>query len=143
MEPSKHEIEESFKPENVINVQTVRDKKRGVHKKIVEKTKETSDVREVEAVKMYLIKWRDDRDAWKFEKKKQIYIQNHCFDPKKIHDDEWNACLEYLEGSKGKSRESLVASAEKLITELDSQDQTDEVVSTKYNRARDLLQMLN
>lgn len=143
VEPTKHEIEESFKPENVINVETVRDKKRGVHKKILEKNKETSDVREVDSVKMYLIKWRDDRDAWKFEKKKQIYIQNHCFDPSKIQADEWGACLEYLEGSKGKSREALVTSAEKMITELDSKDQKDEVVSIKYTRARDLLQMLN
>lgn len=141
-EPSKQEIEESFKPENVIAVQTVRDKKRGVHKKIVEKNKEATDVRDVDSVKSYLTKWRDDRDGWKFEKRKQIYIQNHCFEPSKIQDEDWSACLEYLEGSKGKSREALIASAEKMISELDSKEQ-DEVAKIKYSRSRDLLQMLN
>lgn len=142
-EPSKEEIDASYKPENVINVETVREKKRKTHKKITEKTKETSTAKDTEAVKEYLNKWKTDRSSWKFEKKKQIFIQMNCFEPSKIHDDDWAVCLEYLDGSKGKSRETLVASAEKIISELDSHDKQDEVAKVKYSRSRDLLQMLN
>lgn len=124
---------------------TVRDKKRKVHKNIQEKIKETGDTRELISVKEYLNKWKGDRDLWKFEKRKQIYIQTNCFEPNRVQDDDWTVCLEYLEGSKGKSREALIASAEKLIGEIDeSQDQQQDVAKNiKYNRARDLLQMLS
>lgn len=169
-EPTKTEIEASFKPENVIAVQTVRDKKRGVHNKILEKKKESNESKDLESIKAYLSKWKDDRETWqvpiyfspayssifnvnmelltdyffrKFEKRKQVYIQNHCFESSKIQDEDWSVCLEYLEGSQGKGRESLVARAEKLISELDSVEEKDEVAMAKYNRSRDLLQMLN
>lgn len=142
-EPSKQEIEESFKPENVINVETVRDKKRGVHKQIVEKKKEKSGLKDAESVKIYLNQWDSDRESWKFEKKKQVYIQTNCFDPSKILDEDWNTCLEYLKGSKGKSRDLLIETAEKLIGSLDQDGEMNPEATTKYNRSRDLLQMLN
>lgn len=132
-----------MKPENVINVQTVRDKKRSVHEKILEKKKESNESKDLETIKAYLNKWKGDRESWKFEKRKQVYIQNHCFEPSKIQDEDWSVCLEYLEGSQGKGRESLVARAEKLIGDLDSVEEKDEVAVAKYNRSRDLLQMLN
>lgn len=100
-------------------------------------------MQEVEAVKGYLNKWKDDRDHWKFVKRLQIFIQNHCFDPSKILDDDWPACLEYLEGSKGRSREALIAAAEKLISELDNSTEQDDVTKIRYTRSRDLLQMLS
>lgn len=143
VEPSKQEIEASFKPENVINVETVRDKKRKVHKTIQDKTLVVKQSEEVVTIKTYLNTWKDAHETWKFEKRKQIFIQNHCFEPSKIHEDDWGVCLEYLEGSKGKSREALVASAEKIISELDSVEKQDDVAQIKYNRSRDLLQMLN
>lgn len=127
----------------MINVKTVRDKKRDVHKQIVEKKKEIGDQREVEGIRMYLIKWKDDRDSWKFEKRKQIYIQTNCFEPSKVPDEDWGTCLAYLEASKGKSREMLIAAAEKLISTLDGAESKDDVAMIKYNRSRDLLQMLN
>lgn len=143
--PSKQEIEESFKPENTIAVQTVRDKKRKVTKKIQEKKQESNEGREVEAVKLYLTNWknREGGSVWKFEKKKQIFIQNHWFDSKKIEDEDWSVCLEYLEGSKGKSRDTLMSTAEKLIEELDACESKEEAMKVKYNRCRDLLQTLN
>lgn len=142
-EPSKREIEESYKPENVIAVQTVRDKKRKIHKQIVEKKREVEGVKDVDAIRTYLTKWKEDRDSWKFEKRKQVFIQNNCFDPSKVLEENWSECLEYLEGTKGKGRETLLATAEKIISDLDKVENKDETAKIKYNRSRDLLQMLN
>lgn len=145
-QPTASEITESKKPENVNAIKTNRGKKRTKHKLKVEQTKNESKAKDLESIKSYLSQWKHDKQSWKFEKRKQWHIQNNVFKEDQIGNDVWDICLEYLESSKGKGRDSLIAEAEKLIATLDdgaSAKARDAEGETKYKRARDILQMLS
>uniref|UniRef100_A0A2M4C081 WKF domain-containing protein n=1 Tax=Anopheles marajoara TaxID=58244 RepID=A0A2M4C081_9DIPT len=109
---------------------------------VQEKPKEQTQ----EEIRQYLECWSSQREKWKFQKLKQIFIQKHILDENHIDADMWPTALEYLSGTKGASRELLVKNAETVISEIDAAAEENESdtqqTSTKYQRARELLQSL-
>ncbi|XP_059612630.1 uncharacterized protein C7orf50 homolog [Phlebotomus argentipes] len=147
-EPTEEEIRESEKPENQLNVETVREKKRKVTKNSAEQSKEKLMNLERESAIDYLKRWKNDKTRWKFEKLKQIFIQNNALNETKFDEEMWPIVLEYLEKSKGASRQFLVNTAQKVIQEVDEAIEKDSTKSlllreNRYLRAREILQMLH
>jgi len=58
----------------------------------------------------YLATWAGDRDSWKFEKCRQIWLINHAFDPV-IPDTSFPSLVQYLDSIKGGMRQQVVAAA--------------------------------
>lgn len=145
-EPTLQEINESLKPENLKNIETVRQKKRAKHQKVVEVNKHSSMEREILRNVEYLNKWKSNREAWKFEKLRQISIQNHLYDEQNIDDNMWWLIIEYLSGAKGAARDFIIKKSEQVINEIDgrlTETNKKELLSLKnYNRAREMLQLL-
>lgn len=146
--PTAEQLEEAAKPENSNAVVTVRQKKKQKHLQRLEAQKDQSADKEAKRNEEYLKKWKDNRQDWKFEKLRQISIQNFAFDEQKLSEDIWPIALEYLASSKGAAKAILTKLAEDVIQELDKKcDQLSEdeerkniVESSRYQRARNLLQ---
>ncbi|XP_030570857.1 uncharacterized protein C7orf50 homolog [Drosophila novamexicana] len=146
--PTAEQLEQATKPENSNAIVTVRQKKKQKHLQRLETQKDQSADKEAKRNEEYLRKWRDSRQDWKFEKLRQISIQQTAFDEKKVSADIWPIALEYLAGSKGAAKAMISKLAEDAIQEMDKQcEQLKEeaerqaiVESTRYQRARNLLQ---
>lgn len=52
--------------------------------------------KEIEKSNGYLDKWNTNRDEWKYEKLRQIFIQKHIFDDSVISDEYSEAAIRYL-----------------------------------------------
>lgn len=148
-EPSHTELQQAVQPENTPNIETTRKKKKAKHQKLVEIAKEDSAQREMQRNAEYLRKWKYNRSEWKFEKLRQISIQNHLFiggTTDLMDDYTWDLTIEYLAGTKGAGRDLIVTKAEDIINSIDSritnQNKDEMVKLTSYNRARELLQIL-
>lgn len=147
-EPTLEELHESEKPENLNAIVTVRQKKKQKHKQRLELQKDQTESKERYRNEEYLRKWKNSRSEWKFEKLRQISIQQTVFDEDKIGAEMWPIALEYLSGSKGAAKAQIIKLAEQCIEALDKQcgDEISEEEqkaiydSSKYQRARDLLQ---
>lgn len=146
-QPTAEQLKESEKPENQPDIQTVRQKKKKKHQKNVEMSKESSEQREILKNSEYLNKWKHNKDSWKFEKLRQISIQNNCLDQSKMSDEIWEIAAEYLSGTKGAAKTKICEMAEKTIEKLDDEIQKTNdkslVSSVSYKRARELLQSLD
>lgn len=63
-----------------------------------------------------------------------------------IDDESWELAIEYMSGTKGAGREVIIKKAEEIINEIDSrisgEKNTELVKLQSYNRARELLQLL-
>lgn len=129
-----------------LNKKTKRAKKREKHAKNVDDRKQKAIDREKEECRQYLLTWNDQREKWKFQKLKQIYIQEHVFNEEHLDGDIWPVVLEYLSGMKGSGRDGLAKRAEEAIKELDEKvkDSGDDTLleGSRYQRARELLQYL-
>lgn len=55
---------------------------------------------DIERAVAYLTKWDTNRDEWKYEKLRQIFIQKHLFDEKIIPNDHSDVAIRYLSTSK-------------------------------------------
>ena len=68
----------------------------------------------------------------------------HILDETLVPDKVYSTVLEYFEGSKGMVKENLVKQAMVIIKEVEekSEESEDLLESTKYQRARQLLQAL-
>lgn len=145
-EPTLQEINESLRPENVKNIETVRQKKRAKHQQVVEVNKHSSMEREILRNVEYLNKWKSNRDAWKFEKLRQISIQNHLYDEQNIDDKLWWLIVEYLSGAKGAARDFIIQKSEGIINDIDGRltetNQKELLGKKNYSRAREMLQLL-
>uniref|UniRef100_A0A8D8NN12 Uncharacterized protein C7orf50 homolog n=1 Tax=Culex pipiens TaxID=7175 RepID=A0A8D8NN12_CULPI len=130
-------------PKLKLNKKTKRAKKREKHAKNQEAKQEKSKDRDRQEVQQYLEAWRDDREKWKFQKLKQIYIQENVFDVARLGTEVWPIALEYLSGTKGSGKEALVKQAQTVIREIDQQAKDGEdQEGSRYQRARELLQYL-
>lgn len=140
------EINESLKPENIKNVETGRQKKRTKHQKVVEVNKQSSKEREILRNVEYLNKWKSNRESWKFEKLRQISIQNHLYDEDNIDDGLWSLIIDYLSGTKGAARECIIKKSQEVINDIDSrltETNKKQMLNLKnYERAREMLQLL-
>ncbi|XP_055686655.1 uncharacterized protein C7orf50 [Lutzomyia longipalpis] len=147
-QPTEEELRESEKPENQMNVESVRDKKRKLTEKQAENSREKLKNLAKETAHDYLIRWKNDKKQWKFEKVKQKFIQNNALNEENFNQEMWPIVLEYLGKSKGASRDYLIETAQKVIQEVDQAIQKDPqnahlLHESRYLRARELLQMLN
>ena len=68
----------------------------------------------------YLEKWDTDHDSWKFEKCRQIWLLQNCYDLAKIPDAKFDTLLKYMASIKGKMRESELESARAIVSEDDT-----------------------
>lgn len=147
-EPTLDELRESERPDNQNAIVTVRQKKKQKHKQRLELQKDQTENKERYRNEEYLRKWKNLRSEWKFEKLRQISIQQTVFDEDKIGAEMWPIALEYLSGSKGAAKAQIIKLAEQCIEALDKQcsqeiseeEQKAIYDSSKYQRARDLLQ---
>lgn len=123
-----------------------RSKKRKKHLENLDKSKSRSDKKYHDEIIDYLRTWKNDKDNWKFQKMKQIFIQNHVFESDIIIGDIWDTTLEYISGSKGNSKDILIEQAEKIIHKIDTERENNKDIGESkqvlYKRARDLLQLL-
>ncbi|KAM7358529.1 uncharacterized protein ACRADG_003469 isoform 2-T2 [Cochliomyia hominivorax] len=150
-EPTLEELKESEKPENNLAIVTGRQKKKQKHQKLLEAQKGQSAEKEKQRNAEYLNKWKHARDSWKFEKLRQISIQQNMFESDKLDENVWPIALEYLAGSKGSAKDKIVKLANDVIEESDKmceQQESEEekhsiLNSLKYQRARDLLQIFD
>lgn len=85
----------------------------------------------------YLSKWKHSRSDWKFEKLRQIWLQQNMLNEAKIPEKFWVILVEYLGNSKGKAKETILKSALKVV-----EDENEDQDSVKVLRARDLIQNL-
>lgn len=56
--------------------------------------------KEIEKTISYLVKWDTNRDEWKYEKLRQIFIQKNIFDEKVIDSEHCDVAIKYLATSK-------------------------------------------
>lgn len=150
-EPTLEELKESKKPENNLAIVTVRQKKKQKHQKLLDNQTGQYVEKEKQRISEYLKKWKYARDSWKFEKLRQISIQQSMFECDKLDDSVWPLALEYLAGSKGYAKDTIVKLANDVIEEVDKKCEEQETEedkqsifnSVKYQRARDLLQIFD
>jgi len=68
----------------------------------------------------YLEKWDTENDKWKFEKCRQIWLLQNCYDLAKIPDAKFDTLLKYMASIKGKMRESALEAAQAMVSQDDS-----------------------
>ncbi|XP_050297170.1 uncharacterized protein C7orf50 homolog [Anthonomus grandis grandis] len=101
----------------------------------------------------YLSKWKHSRSEWKFEKLRQVWLQQNLFDPSKIPGEFWGTTVEYFSGAKGNSKQVVLDKAIEIIEQDKSEkgenmlsDTVEEVIDEqhklKVQRARDIVQNL-
>lgn len=56
--------------------------------------------KEIEKTIAYLTKWNESRDEWKFEKLRQIFIQNNIFNDNVISEEHSAMAINYLVSAK-------------------------------------------
>lgn len=147
-QPTAAQLKEAARPENAYAVVTVRQKKKQKHQQRLEAQKSQSSNKDAKVNKEYLLKWKESRQDWKFNKLRQISIQQTAFDVEKLDDELWPTALEYLASSQGAARSKISQLAEEVIQKLDKEGEKLEdeaerrklIESTQYRRARDLLQ---
>ncbi|KAH8235050.1 hypothetical protein KR032_008088 [Drosophila birchii] len=147
-QPTDAQLREAARPENVNAVVTVRQKKKQKHQQRLEAQRSQNSNKEAKVNKEYLVKWKESREEWKFIKLRQISIQQTAFDEDKPDAELWPIALEYLASSQGAARAKISKLAEEVIQQLDKEgekleDETERqklIESTRYQRARDLLQ---
>ncbi|KAH8296572.1 hypothetical protein KR054_008074 [Drosophila jambulina] len=147
-QPTEDQLREAARPENANAVVTVRQKKKQKHQQRLEAQRSQNSNKEAKVNKEYLVKWKESRDEWKFIKLRQISIQQTAFDEDKLEAELWPIALEYLASSQGAARAKISKLAEEVIQQLDKageklEDETERqklIESTRYQRARDLLQ---
>lgn len=134
------DIESAKKPKP----ESKRSLKRKKHAKLLEEKKLKADLNMQQSVLNYLSKWKHARSEWKFEKLKQIWLQQNLFIVDKLPEEFWSTVVEYLNGSKGATRKIILKGALKIIEEEDKTEgeNDDEDYQTKLRRARDVIQSL-
>ncbi|XP_018567868.1 uncharacterized protein C7orf50 [Anoplophora glabripennis] len=153
-----HEIEKSGQPEvtdqqvgevsvenpKVKTSESIRAQKRKKHAKLLEEKRLKGEVVSQQNALNYLSKWKHCRSEWKFEKLKQIWLQQNLFDTSKIPSEFWETALEYFNGSKGFIRNVVLRDALKIIEKEESteEENADENYLLIVKRARDIVQNL-
>lgn len=64
--------------------------------------------KEIEKTVAYLTKWNLQRDEWKYEKLRQIFVQKNVFDDKVFDEEQSRIAIEYLATSKVQPLTSLL-----------------------------------
>ncbi|XP_063447105.1 uncharacterized protein C7orf50 homolog [Mytilus trossulus] len=84
----------------------------------------------------YLKLWKKNREEWKFQKVRQVWLLSNMLDSDLVKDKHFETLLLYLDGLKGKARETTSTAAQNIIeSESDS--------GVKVDRARQIVQQLS
>ena len=101
----------------------------------------------------YLKTWAEDRESWKFEKCRQIWLINHIYDVDNLPEDYFPSLIEYLGSIKGGMRDKVLEVAKKKVedyvkweeknssAELNERD-VEEVTEAVSDRALQVLEKL-
>lgn len=84
----------------------------------------------------YLKLWKKNRDEWKFQKVRQVWLLSNMLDSEMIKEKHFKTLLLYLDGLKGKAREATSLAAQKMI-------ESDSDSGVKVDRARQIVQQLS
>lgn len=125
--------------------ESIRAKKRKKHAELMQQQKSKAELALQQKCLNYLSQWKHNREEWKFEKLKQVWLQQNMFSSLKMPEELWEILVEYFSGSKGKARDAIVKDALKIIEEEDgTAEKTDEGDDDdiKLRRARDIIQNL-
>ncbi|XP_025835408.1 uncharacterized protein C7orf50 homolog [Agrilus planipennis] len=89
----------------------------------------------------YLSLWKHHKSKWKFEKLRQVWLQQNMYDISKVPDNFFIILLEYFTQSKGKVKDAIVEKAVSIVEEeqLANADSCDKM---KLIRARTVVQNL-
>ncbi|XP_072535040.1 protein cholesin [Salminus brasiliensis] len=93
----------------------------------------------------YLTCWSQDREKWKFQKTRQVWLLQHMYDSEKVSDDHFAVLLSYVEGLQGVARETTVQKAEALVR-WDGQEGPEggaAEAQKRAHRAKEIIQMLS
>lgn len=107
----------------------------------------------------YLKKWHEDRQNWKFEKLRQIWLFRNMLDPSKVPDSSFEILVDYISGTRGHARQMIVEKTMKVVkamelwSKLSEEGVTEEDIAIEipdgkvpevmYERARSILQSLD
>lgn len=118
--------------------------KRKKHEKLLEEKKIKTDLKMKENALNYVSKWKHARSEWKFEKLKQIWLQQNLFAVEKIPEEFWQNIVDYFNGSRGAIRNAILSEALKIIEHEDKTEEQndDDNYQTRLKRARDMVQSL-
>ncbi|CAG2187752.1 unnamed protein product [Mytilus edulis] len=84
----------------------------------------------------YLKLWKKNREEWKFQKVRQVWLLSNMLDSEMVKGKHFETLLLYLDGLKGKARETTSTAAQNIIeSESDS--------GVKVDRARQIVQQLS
>lgn len=117
-----------------------RAKKRKKHAELQQQIKQKTEQELQQKALDYLSKWQHCKQEWKFEKLRQVWLQQNLLDPTRVPEEYWSAALQYFSGSEGRSRQVVLETCLKVI-EVGEDDQSEEC-EVKVKRARDLVQHL-
>eukprot|EP01130_Rhizamoeba_saxonica_P011043 TRINITY_DN4572_c0_g1_i1.p1 TRINITY_DN4572_c0_g1~~TRINITY_DN4572_c0_g1_i1.p1 ORF type:complete len:129 (+),score=29.41 TRINITY_DN4572_c0_g1_i1:109-495(+) len=88
----------------------------------------------------YLVKWKKDRENWKFQKVRQVWLLKNLYNVELITKKHFRYLLQYIDGLRGNWRQILIDQAESFIEEynddLNSLDSEDETTEIKYKRCK-------
>lgn len=118
--------------------ETIRSKKR----KIYETQQESKRARTKTKIEEYLHLWKEEKEKFKYQKARQIYIQKFIFDKTRISDEIWEVTVEYCQGIQGNGKQIILDKAKKIIEELDEKTSKSDQETVLYERAREVLQSL-
>lgn len=140
------ELKEAEKPSNVPENNSIRSKKRKQHKINVESKKAKIDGKMHLEIAGYLKKWKFEKEDWKYQKSRQIFLQKFMLEEDKVIEEVWEIALEYISATQGNGKELLINTCKAFIEKIDAKcEKTEEnslLESNKYQRARILLQNL-
>lgn len=144
---AENETSEDINPENPPQVkgeESIRAKKRKKHAALLQEKKLKAELALQQKCLNYLSQWKHNRDQWKFEKLKQVWLQQSMFNSDKIPTEMWDTLVEYFCGCKGKAREAIIKDALKVIDAEgeEGKEEEDAVDHVKVKRARDIIQNL-
>ncbi|KAJ8979481.1 hypothetical protein NQ317_000357 [Molorchus minor] len=95
--------------------ESIRAQKRRKHVKLLEEKKLKVELAAQQSALNYLSLWKHNRSEWRFEKLKQIWLQQNIFDTIKIPNEFWDTAVQYFCGAKGAIRKITLKKAIELI----------------------------
>nr|AGM32130.1 hypothetical protein [Coptotermes formosanus] len=107
----------------------------------------------------YLKRWHEDRQNWKFEKLRQIWLFRNMLDPAKVPDSSFEILVDYISSTQGHARQMIVEKTMKVVKAVELWSKLSEegvkeediaiqipdgkVPEVMYERARSILQSLD
>merc|ERR1712106_214255 len=113
-------------------------KKKWKSKKNPEAEESVHETKGMSKALAYLKTWDEDRDNWKFEKCRQIWLLHNMYDSSKVADKLFPSLLRYIGSIRGAMRhQTLQAAQQKLPKERKIEEETEESKSVRLNETGD------